>query len=201
MCCWAKQHDSRGSPTGTQHLLAVTRRTLHLYHQLQSKLSQQLSCGKKQSPLSRVKLWGHQNSDHHSSDARRPYRPCHRLGISPRVSGHSLAARCGVSGDLGLRNHRDVWARAAQHTLARRVDPTAQAVTALGSRGLLASLRGVGCTKRQKPVLQSLRDFLGSRSVPGQTAPRYSCAATRHSVLVSWRERLRVVATMCCTFG
>ena len=33
------------------------------------------------------------------------------------------------------------------HTPARRVDPAARAVTALGSRGLLASLRGACCTK------------------------------------------------------
>ena len=33
------------------------------------------------------------------------------------------------------------------HFPARRVDPAARAVTALGSRGLLASLRGVACTK------------------------------------------------------
>ena len=49
--------------------------------------------------------------------------------------------------------------------------------------------------------LAVFRDFLGSRSVPGQTAPRYGCAATRHRVLVSWRERLRVVRLFCRSSG
>ena len=39
------------------------------------------------------------------------------------------------------------WCVQEPHASARRVDPAAQAVTALCSSGLLASLRGVGCTK------------------------------------------------------
>ena len=105
VCCWAKQHDSRGSPTGTQHLLLHAERFTFITSFKASFLNN-FRVEQKKSPLSRVKLWGHHNFDHHSSDARRPYRPCHRLGITPRVSGHSLAARRGVSGDLGLRNHR-----------------------------------------------------------------------------------------------
>ena len=51
------------------------------------------------------------------------------------------------------------------HTPARRVDPAARADTALGSRGLLASLRGVGCTKSLFSKFSKFVAVFGARGV------------------------------------
>ena len=92
------------------------------------------------------------------------------------------------------------------HAPARRVDPAARAVTALGSRGLLASLRSVGGTrslfaKVSKFVAafgaRGVRNRVGNRkctaeiqlhgssTVPPSCLPqaRLSCAAVRHHAL------------------
>ena len=51
------------------------------------------------------------------------------------------------------------------HALARRVDSAARAVTALGSRGLLARLRGVGCTKSLFAKVSNFVAAFGARGV------------------------------------
>ena len=63
----------------------------------------------------------------------------------------------------------DVWARSCATsgvcTPAHRVDPAARAVTALGSRGLLASLRGVGGTRSLLAKVSKFVAAFGARGV------------------------------------
>ena len=57
------------------------------------------------------------------------------------------------------------------HTPARRVDPAARAVTALGSRGLLASLRGVGGTKSLFSKVSKFVAAFGALGVRNRVGP------------------------------
>ena len=56
------------------------------------------------------------------------------------------------------------------HAPARRVDPASRAVTALCCRGLLASLRGVDCTKSLFAKVSKFVAAFGARRVRNRVA-------------------------------